>query len=282
MQFEQLRQQSLNEPYSGQSAAAAGLGSVGVVCYGLKSSKWYQLPVSKLTPVQWVTESLKNLVIDPDTKDMLVGLVQQHRKNLDGGLGDIIESKVKGLIVTVAEFTEKPLYPLNIGQLKSQSHMENLHRNGIVSVFLRMLEYYEGIIFLTINRLLTMDPAFESRIQLAIRLPGLSVSSRRQIWKNLINRLNPEEAFGKQELMDHLDELEKWELNGRQIRNVLSTTETFALGTQHRRGALRFRMVQNMVNEVIRFHDFFEDGAHERKAQLRVINPRQFQERRRF
>lgn len=149
-----------------------------------------------------------------------------------------------------------------------------------MTVFLRMLEYYEGIIFLTTNRLLTMDAAFESRIQLAIRLPDLTVSSRRKIWTNLINRLDPEEAFGKQELIEQLDEMEKWELNGRQIRNILSTAESLALGTQHRRGALRFKMVQKMANEVIRFHDFFEEGAHERKAQLGVINPRQFQERR--
>ena len=86
-----------------------------------------------------------------------------------------------------------------------------------------MLEYYEGIIFLTTNRLLTMDAAFESRIQLAIRLPDLTASSRRRIWTNLINRLDPEEEFGKQELIDHLDEMEKWELNGRQIRNILAT-----------------------------------------------------------
>ncbi|KAK3985455.1 putative atpase aaa+ type core [Cladorrhinum sp. PSN332] len=300
-----------------------------VLCYGIDSRSWYDVSVSKLKVVEWQTEGLKNLVVDPDTKDMLTGLVQQHRKNRLRGLNDIVRSKGKGLIVvlygnpgvgktltaeTVAEYTKKPLYPINIGELSSQTDLvtrlgmhfsrasrwdavllldeadvllerrsyENLQRNAVVSVFLRMLEYYEGIIFLTTNRLLTMDSAFESRIQLAIRLPDLAASSRRQIWHNLINRLDPEEEFGKKELLDRLDELEKWELNGRQIRNVLSTAESFALGTQHRRGALRFKMVQNMANEVIRFHEFFEEGAHERKAQLGVINPRQFQERRRF
>jgi hypothetical protein len=38
----------------------------------------------------------------------------------------------------------------------------DFERDGIVSVFLRMLEYYEGILFITTNRLSIMDPAFQS------------------------------------------------------------------------------------------------------------------------
>ncbi|KAK4224660.1 putative atpase aaa+ type core [Podospora fimiseda] len=300
-----------------------------VLCYAIKSRAWYEVSLSKLKDVEWDKSGLGSLVIDPDTKKMLAGLVEQHRKNRVRGLSDIVQSKGKGLIIvlfgtpgvgktltaeTVAEYTKKPLYPINIGELSSQNDLverlsmhfnrasrwdavllldeadvllekrsyENLQRNAVVSVFLRMLEYYEGIIFLTTNRLLTMDSAFESRIQLAIELEDLTTSSRRQIWKNLINRLDEDEDVGKKELLDHLDELAEWELNGRQIRNVLSTAESFALGTQRRRGALRFKMVEKMANRVIDFHEFFEDKAHERKAQLGMITSRQFQERRRF
>ncbi|KAK0643994.1 P-loop containing nucleoside triphosphate hydrolase protein [Cercophora newfieldiana] len=212
----------------------------------------------------------------------------------------------------VAEHTRKPLYPINIGELTHENDIvgqlamhfgrasrwdavllmdeadvllekrsyENLNRNAIVSVFLRMLEYYEGILFLTTNRLLTMDSAFESRIQLAIRLPDLGPESRRLIWTNLIRRLDADEEEGKAELMSHLDDMAEWELNGRQIRNILTMAESLALGSQRRRGALRYKLVENMANEAISFRDFFEDGAQERKAQLGIVNPRQFQERR--
>ena len=50
----------------------------------------------------------------------------------------------------------------------------DLERNALVSVFLRVLEYYEGILILTSNRIGTFDEAFKSRVQLAIHYPLLS------------------------------------------------------------------------------------------------------------
>ena len=41
---------------------------------------------------------------------------------------------------------------------------ENLTRNGLVSVFLRKLEYYEGIVFLTTNRVSHFDEAILSEL----------------------------------------------------------------------------------------------------------------------
>ena len=43
--------------------------------------------------------------------------------------------------------------------------MSDLERNSLVSVFLRTLEYYDGILILTSNRAGTFDEAFKSRIQ---------------------------------------------------------------------------------------------------------------------
>jgi len=298
-----------------------------VACYALQRRSWYDVLCSKISEVEWATDTMENLVIDETTKRTLICLVEQHKKNQDKGLSDIIQFKGKGLIVVlhgnpgvgktltaeaVAEHTQKPLYPINIGEFTNTNDVvgqlamhfrrasqwdavllmdeadvllekrsyENLTRNAIVSVFLRMLEYYEGILFLTTNRLLTMDAAFESRIQIAIRLPDLGPEQRRIIWNNLIRRLDPAEAKGKTELMEHLDDMERWELNGRQIRNILSMAVSLSLGSQRRRGALCYRIVEDMANEAIRFRDFFEDGAQERKAQLGIVNPRQFQERR--
>ena len=41
--------------------------------------------------------------------------------------------------------------------------LEDMQRNALVSVFLRVLEYYEGILILTSNRVGTFDEAFKSQ-----------------------------------------------------------------------------------------------------------------------
>jgi hypothetical protein len=38
----------------------------------------------------------------------------------------------------------------------------DVNRNALVSIFLRQLEYYQGILILTTNRIGSCDPAFES------------------------------------------------------------------------------------------------------------------------
>jgi hypothetical protein len=57
------------------------------------------------------------------------------------------------------------------------------------TVFLRILEYYEGILILTSNRVGTFDEAFKSRIQVAIHYDKLTKRSRRQIWQNFFDML---------------------------------------------------------------------------------------------
>lgn len=48
-------------------------------------------------------------------------------------------------------------------------------------IFLRMLDYYEGILFLTTNRVKHIDDAFHSRIHVSLHYPPLKAVSRRQI-----------------------------------------------------------------------------------------------------
>jgi SpoVK/Ycf46/Vps4 family AAA+-type ATPase len=214
----------------------------------------------------------------------------------------------------VAEHTRKPLYPINIGELTSDDRLvsrlqmhfdraaawdavllldeadvllekrsyENLKRNGIVSVFLRMIEYYEGILFLTTNRIICMDAAFQSRIQLAIKYSDLTPDARAQIWKTFIDRLHPDEETGKRELLDELESLAEWPLNGRQIRNVMSTAEGLALSTGRRRGALRYKHVEEIANDTMGFDEFFEDDENRRKGIIETVGVqgRQFQQKR--
>ncbi|KAL4938526.1 P-loop containing nucleoside triphosphate hydrolase protein, partial [Aspergillus oleicola] len=60
-----------------------------------------------------------------------------------------------------------------------QRSQQDLEHNALVSVFLRMIEYYfSGILFLTTTRIGTLDGAFKSRVQLAVHYPPLDESSR--------------------------------------------------------------------------------------------------------
>jgi SpoVK/Ycf46/Vps4 family AAA+-type ATPase len=50
--------------------------------------------------------------------------------------------------------------------------------NALVSVFLRELEHYDGILFLTTNRLQVFDEAVLSRLHLALNYEPLKPSAR--------------------------------------------------------------------------------------------------------
>ncbi len=106
-----------------------------------------------------------------------------------------------------------------------QRSSHDLERNKLVSIFLRILEYYEGILFLTTNRVDNIDAAFQSRIHINLHYNELSVSSRRRVWDNLlIASKGVNHCFRDFEL----DKLADYELNGREIKNVLKTAQLLA------------------------------------------------------
>ncbi|KAJ5965533.1 hypothetical protein N7481_012247, partial [Penicillium waksmanii] len=71
----------------------------------------------------------------------------------------------------------------------SQRSTWDLKRNALVSVFLRILEYYNGILFLTTNRVGTLDEAFKSRIHVILYYPPLSKNQTEGIWRINIRKL---------------------------------------------------------------------------------------------
>jgi hypothetical protein len=113
----------------------------------------------------------------------------------------------------------------------------DLERNKLVSIFLRILEYYEGFLFLTSNRVDNIDAAFESRIHLSLMYGNLSLESRRQIWTTF---LGGNQAFTEEQI----DALAQIELNGRQIKNILKTAQLLAT---HKNEPLQFKYVQTIT-----------------------------------
>jgi len=61
---------------------------------------------------------------------------------------------------------------------------QDVLRNSLVSVFLRSLEYYRGIFFLTTNRVRDFDEAACSGIHLFLKYDNLEAT--RKIWKTFL------------------------------------------------------------------------------------------------
>ncbi|KAI3320065.1 P-loop containing nucleoside triphosphate hydrolase protein [Xylariaceae sp. AK1471] len=99
-------------------------------------------------------------------------------------------------------------------------------RNALVATFLKELEYFSGIVFLTTNRVNTFDKAMKSRIHLALGYTPPGVDVRQQIWLRYLGTVPANEsAINANEVVDQLAAAE---LNGREIANAVNTARTMA------------------------------------------------------
>lgn len=195
---------------------------------------------------------------------------------------------------TVAEIAERPLYRVTCGAMGTtakeveknlesvfhlgrrwgcvvlldeadvfleQRSLSDLSRNALVSVFLRVIEYFDGIMILTSNRVATFDEAFKSRIQLALQYRALDPDQRLQVWQNFIRNLElVAEPVAIENIKSHTAELSGYNMNGRQIRNAINTARQLArfkgepLNIEHLRRVIqvsgRFDDYVRGVNEV--------------------------------
>lgn len=103
---------------------------------------------------------------------------------------------------------------------------DSLTRNELVSVFLRRLEYFGGLSFLTTNRPRSIDPAFESRLDLIIPYPDLDKAARRAVWVTFVSQLDASRghAIGSSDY----DKLADHKCNGREIKNIVKISAMLA------------------------------------------------------
>lgn len=178
---------------------------------------------------------------------------------------------------TVAEFCQRPLYSVSSGDLGIDSttldqklgqildlastwkavllideadiflerrSLHDMQRNSLVSIFLRVLEYYQGILFCTTNRVTCFDDAFKSRIHVPLKYDDLSTDSRKQIWHNLLHNM-PNVKLDKSDY----DRLADVNLNGRQIKNVIRTAKSLAEYHGEQLDASKLQQVVDIQNE---------------------------------
>ncbi|BBN14035.1 hypothetical protein MPTK1_6g08350 [Marchantia polymorpha subsp. ruderalis] len=99
----------------------------------------------------------------------------------------------------------------------------DVFRNAMTGVFLRLLEYYRGVLFLTTNRVTTFDEAFLSRISMFLNYKKLETHPRELVWKKLLTRAQVPGVTD-----EFVAEAAEEDLNGRSIRNIIQTAQTWA------------------------------------------------------
>ncbi|KAK5659597.1 hypothetical protein OQA88_801 [Cercophora sp. LCS_1] len=139
---------------------------------------------------------------------------------------------------------------------------DGLTRNELVSIFLTRLEYYQGILFLTTNRITSIDHAFRSRVDLFLPYKDLETAARRQIWENFIKLLGGDK-FSITEA--DLVKLSKLKLNGREIKNLIKTAQMLGYKNGGVVAAEKLYMLAEKRVEAIKM--FQEQGHGERWGQ---------------
>ncbi|KAJ5159958.1 ATPase AAA-type core [Penicillium canariense] len=105
-------------------------------------------------------------------------------------------------------------------------HGDNNTRNALVAVFLKELEYFSGVVFLTTNRIRSFDRAMKSRIHLALEYSPPGIETRQQIWQQILSTIPPKDT--DVDLDDAIDHFVAVKLNGREISNTINTARTIA------------------------------------------------------
>ncbi|KAM0464905.1 hypothetical protein ACHAPV_001896 [Trichoderma viride] len=127
----------------------------------------------------------------------------------------------------------------------AERNPNDIRRNELVSIFLRELEYFRGIIFLTTNLYHTIDAAFRSRVSLHLLFQSLSREARETVWRKFLARIpelktllaqdeeTDEDVPAKEVALDtplgeaDIYQLSLWQLNGREIKNAVRMVQSW-------------------------------------------------------
>ncbi|RBR18192.1 hypothetical protein FVER53590_10179 [Fusarium verticillioides] len=236
--------------------------------YSTGRKEWCRYLVDNLKDVTWKENAWSSLILDQEQKQVLKALVMSHKhpervRSLHGtpGSGKTLSAE------TAAEMSKKALLSTSMSELnrydrayafehrlkqilqyattwnaiilfdeadvflESRDMTSNsTTRSALVAVFLKHLEYFSGIVFLTTNRLSSIDAAMKSRIHLSLSFGPPEADVRRQIWKQNLEAVPIDETeIGGKELSGRAaDDLIHHKLNGREISNALNTARTLA------------------------------------------------------
>lgn len=206
----------------------------------------------------------------------------------------------------IAELTGRPLIALTAGDLSTAPHRveENLNyflelgqrygalvlldeadiylerrrskdiaRNGLVSIFLRALEYYSGCIVISTNKVRSFDTAFMSRIHVALHYKNLRDEDRERIWANNFDRLDRDSggqvhvSVAAREYVWNSSDVRSLKWNGREIRNAMQTALALAESEAQDEGYHKTTISEKHIRAVVKmsrgFKEFMKDSMQE-------------------
>ncbi|KAF2262485.1 hypothetical protein CC78DRAFT_467929 [Lojkania enalia] len=140
----------------------------------------------------------------------------------------------------------------------------DLERNNLVAGFLRAMEYYQGILFLTTNRVGTFDEAFMSRIHVSVHYPEFGDEERSEVWEAFFRKLERErgeemvvpEGTRKYVKMSKEVRVVKW--NGREIRNAFQTAVALSEVEDSKDEQNRTILHQNHIRQIVKMSGAFK------------------------
>ena len=160
-------------------------------------------------------------------------------QDIESKLSDVLEMATKWNAILLLDEADAFL---------AQRSSHDVRCNEGTAIFLRVLEYYEGILFLTTNRPGDIDAVFKSRIHVTLRYEELGQDARKGIWKAFLTAMTatPKHHVAPFGFRDcDLEELAETRLNGREIKNMLKTGQLLA---KHKGEALAMGHLQSVLN----------------------------------
>ncbi|KAF7556186.1 hypothetical protein G7Z17_g1665 [Cylindrodendrum hubeiense] len=234
--------------------------------FNMDKKEWVNLDVHYIEDVIWNTEAFDFLVIDEQTKELVQAVVTNQLHANENA--DLIKGKGNGLFILLhgGPGTGKTLTAESCGDIGTKAEE--------VEEYLQVVMHLGktwgcGILILTSNRVGIFDEAFKSRIQLNLRYNNLDRAQRLQIWNNFLLRLRRLEkerlasggndtreldyGIKADEIKEKVEELADVDLNGRQIRNAISTARQLA---RYRKEPLAYRHFEVVINEAKKFDEY--------------------------
>ena len=189
---------------------------------------------------------------DPISKK---GLGKIFLLNGNPGIGKTLTAEA------MAEYLHKPLYFASVGELGTsideleealkriidltkrwdaivlidevdvfaqKRNSTNIENNAMTAIFLRMIERFEGIMFMTTNMQDNLDEAFVSRATLTLQYRDLTSKVKKGIFESTIKVIESE-GITINLTEKYLNKLSTCRVNGRMIKNIMRLAYSLAL-----------------------------------------------------
>ena len=156
-------------------------------------------------------------------------------------------------------------------QARRDYECSNLRRNDLVSSFARFIQYHQGIVFITTNRVTNFDRALMPRIDITLGLPPLDRGCRASIWHDLIQDLFYDGTINASQSNDlRLLAQDKWskdDINGHQIKKAIQNAKVVA---EKKGKVLGHREIETMLRMEREFQERVSHSDKEKEREKKA------------